>query len=310
MRGHSSQYAGSLRIFSNYHKYGFSEQSIVEFCHSFSTYGEMIEQFAQSHCEKARATYWLEKTPANIFNFPHLMTRFPKARFIQIVRDGRDATTSFVKRHAHPLYALARWYCSTLAGQHLIGNDRFLRVRYEDLVRNPIETLTAVCNFVGVQFDERTIDPQRNEFDSLPSWSSSPHSKISKASIGTHLKNDSPALDWTWHHIQLTPYGQNLCSHANSPISPLELQQTLGYSTNNIDEPPSISAAEKSRMARHIFKWHRDMLCLYKSPTQSPVTLDIWKTSPSGFLIDCFNPRTLSVPLRNRILSYPRQHGA
>jgi len=40
-----------------------------------------------------------------------------------------------------------------------VGQERCHLVRYEDLVRDPRAVMTGVCDFLGVPFDERVVEP-------------------------------------------------------------------------------------------------------------------------------------------------------
>ncbi len=300
--GHASHYVGSLRVFTNHETYGYDKDSLIAFCRSFGSYKEMLLEFGSGLCSRKGAAFWLEKTPPNIFNFPFLMDLFPEARFIQIVRDGRDAVASFLRRHPHPLYAVARWYCANLAGQHLVGNPRFLRIRYEDLVQFPELTLREVCGFVGINFRSQMLDIDNGrDADRLPTWKNSPLAAISTASIGRHTQSNSPIANWVWRHLRLTKAGQQLCCSSSRPIQPIELQQVMGYATDRLGCDSEIPDRERSRMARHLFKWGRDMLTQYRTIVHSPVTLNAWQATPSLFHFDCFNPRTLTIPVGKRL---------
>jgi len=158
------------------------------------------------------ATRMVEKTCANSLRVGFVDRVFPGATFVMIVRDGRDAAASALKRWRAPVewsYTLrkARFvplsdlprYAARFAANRLRGSgvadrrvaswgprfdgmdrllrestldevcaeqwqqcvtaavrdldrlpaDRTLRVRYEDLVRDPSETLTDVFEFIG-----------------------------------------------------------------------------------------------------------------------------------------------------------------
>ena len=97
--------------------------------------------------------------------------RFPEARFIHVVRDGRDVVCSmrqhpdrrwvdgaWVKVH-RPLsleqYA-ERWVADTEAGVAHRGDPRYLEVRYEDLVQDPLAVLRGLLMDLGEAFDPRS----------------------------------------------------------------------------------------------------------------------------------------------------------
>jgi hypothetical protein len=104
---------------------------------------------------------WVEKSPGNVEHLPALAAAFPRARFIHIIRDGRDAAQSFHRRWwFDPRHTIWRWkHCLRIgrrAGSEL-GPGRYLEVRYEDLTSDPGHGMQRVCEFVGLPFDEAVL---------------------------------------------------------------------------------------------------------------------------------------------------------
>lgn len=112
---------------------------------------------------------WADKTAFNILVFERLATLFPAARFIHLVRDGRDVAASLLERRwRSPTGALfdqcaraagaARYWASLIARGLQAEADaaltgRILRLRYEDLAAQPDKTLRSLCRFIGEEFD-------------------------------------------------------------------------------------------------------------------------------------------------------------
>jgi hypothetical protein len=109
-----------------------------------------------------------EKTPDNIRALPMLSQLFPNARFIHIIRDGRDVAVSgwFHNLRVSPDWTMQTFgnlasYIETIApiwvkeietgrqfGQ--AHPDRFLELRYEDLHRDTGNELLRLLEFLGV----------------------------------------------------------------------------------------------------------------------------------------------------------------
>ncbi|MDE5117369.1 MAG: sulfotransferase, partial [Trichodesmium sp. St2_bin2_1] len=51
----------------------------------------------QAATRKQGKQYWGDKTPRYIFDIPWLAEAFPQAKFIHIIRDGRDVASSLIK---------------------------------------------------------------------------------------------------------------------------------------------------------------------------------------------------------------------
>ena len=134
----------------------------------------------------------IEKTPLNILTFERLAALLPGARFIHVVRDGRDTAHSLLERDwrdgsgqplayvSRPDMAVEYWSQMVekgLKAEKAIGRRRCLRVRYEALVRQPADMLGRIQRFLGLEpkritrFDH-PLDWQGLECDSLPALNS------------------------------------------------------------------------------------------------------------------------------------------
>jgi protein-tyrosine sulfotransferase len=75
---------------------------------------EFIERFYHAILEQSGKAIWVEKTPRNVWRFPFIRRRFPLAKLVHIIRDGRDVVCS--QRH-HPYAKLdhALWHSTAAA---------------------------------------------------------------------------------------------------------------------------------------------------------------------------------------------------
>ncbi len=97
---------------------------------------------------------WVEKTPMHVQVIDRIFERFPNARIIFVVRDGRDAVVSMRKRYGNYERGLKRWLDDNRDGLKWINDDRVMMLKYEDLVRNYEEFMPRVCEFIGEEFEE------------------------------------------------------------------------------------------------------------------------------------------------------------
>ena len=97
---------------------------------------------------------WGDKTPVYMEDIPLLATLYPRSRFIHLVRDPRDCVLSTQDAWGNtPLRTAQEWAdrvrrCRS-AGLAL-GRDRYLELRYEDLVGDVRGQLAGVFDFLGV----------------------------------------------------------------------------------------------------------------------------------------------------------------
>jgi hypothetical protein len=120
--------------------------------------------------------YLVEKTPAHVFFAPLIAEVLPQARFVEVVRDGRDAALSVLSatRGWNPrlvrgtttpgIEDVAReWAQSIEAGrrnEQLLG-DRWVRVRFEDLKADFDATMSGLFAFCEMPCDEALLERVR-----------------------------------------------------------------------------------------------------------------------------------------------------
>lgn len=131
----------------------------------------------------------VEKTSLNVAAFDPLGRLLPQARFIHVVRDGRDVANSLLARNwrdpqgrpfphvSDPGAALKYWTDLTgigLAAERSLAG-RIIRIRYEDLATRPKATVSGLMRFLGLKFEPaqlhfatRSIDLHGLEQESLP----------------------------------------------------------------------------------------------------------------------------------------------
>ena len=90
-------------------------------------------------------------------DFDRVLRVWPDARFIYLFRDGRDVGRSVIQMgwSGNMYKSVDAWIKAEKTWANLsrrLPADSRIEVRYEDLVRRPEETLTAVCDFIGVPF--------------------------------------------------------------------------------------------------------------------------------------------------------------
>ena len=107
----------------------------------------------------------VEKTPLHIGWVDQIIENFPDARFVEVVRDGRDVCVSMeMIARANSAFSSSRtaqittWCYAVRTGIALRGDpgyrDRMSRVRYEDLKADPAGELDRLFGETGIGGDE------------------------------------------------------------------------------------------------------------------------------------------------------------
>jgi hypothetical protein len=115
----------------------------------------------------------VETTPHTLLHLETMARIYPQARFIHVVRDGRDVVASLLQREwMDPATGEKVWCCqSPEAGAeywvHVVDAirkqgarfpDRYLEIRYEDLVAHPVVVMRHVLAFLGERWEPSVVD--------------------------------------------------------------------------------------------------------------------------------------------------------
>jgi protein-tyrosine sulfotransferase len=153
-------------------RFGFAEGEVRALHDAAPSRPDFIEAFAGLCMRKAGKQRWAEKTPRNIGRVGAIFRSFPEARFVHVLRDGRDVACSL---RTHPRHAVVdgklvpldtwkpiagcarRWVRDIEASRRWWGDPRFRTVRYEDLVLDPRPALEGLMAFLGEDWDEAML---------------------------------------------------------------------------------------------------------------------------------------------------------
>jgi Sulfotransferase family len=131
------------------------------------TTGAAIAAIYEAYAAARGKPRWGDKTPMYMEYLPLLRRLFPDARFVHLIRDGRDAALSFLsmpegvvtRTWAYPTSAAdfaCQWRAEVRAARALgrrVGPSRYLELRYEALVEDPERELRRICAFAGLSFE-------------------------------------------------------------------------------------------------------------------------------------------------------------
>lgn len=107
---------------------------------------------------------------------------YPKAKFIVMVRDGRDVCCSVKKVNSldHHVYNIALTWKEQQENflrihQNLLSRNATYLFRYEDLLNDPQNKLMEICTFIGIEFEEEMLqffinEDSQSEADKKPDY--------------------------------------------------------------------------------------------------------------------------------------------
>ncbi len=133
----------------------------------------VIDAIFRSIALKQGKQKWAEKSPQNVQHMCNLGELFPGAKFIHIIRDGRDCAASFHRRWQRtPEYTIYRWKRVLKEGEiqgAKLGN-RYFQLRYEDLTADPEYWMRQVCQFAELKYTDvvlRSNQPHKENWGEL-----------------------------------------------------------------------------------------------------------------------------------------------
>ena len=124
---------------------------------------ELFDDFKTEAAEKQGKSRWGDKTPIYVLKLDFINKLFPDCQVIHMIRDGRDVVASSMDRwgYRRGLSATKRWGKSVRAGQHFgrsVSPERYIEIRYEDLVLNPESTMQLVCKFLDEPWEPSILE--------------------------------------------------------------------------------------------------------------------------------------------------------
>jgi hypothetical protein len=124
-----------------------------------ATYPDAVRAYYAVYAHAHGKSRYGDKTPLFVLHIPLLAELFPEAVFVHMVRDGRNVVLSRVETawgtDRFDFEAL-QWRSQIERGRadgRVLGPDRYLEVRYEDLVTDPEGQARRVCALAAVDFD-------------------------------------------------------------------------------------------------------------------------------------------------------------
>lgn len=168
----------SLRVFADY----ISSRPEFKTTYVDGNYGESLLQLSQrekitlrdllddmfsSHCRNEGKSIWGNKTPSFFRKIDILFTLFPNAKFIHIVRDGRDMFDSWRKMNPNNpainnvAFVAFDWSYKLFKIEKSfkkIPESNRITIRYEDLLNTPEKIIESICSLIGIECEANMVD--------------------------------------------------------------------------------------------------------------------------------------------------------
>ncbi len=140
---------------------------------SYAEVGSLVYYF-QAHTRGKHPKIWGDKNNYYIHHLEEIIELYPEARFIHLIRDGRDVACSYrnlpaisSKSDYFPNLPVAleeiakEWMENNIRIEAFLQNSasgKFIVVNYEDVVLSLETTSRKICNFLEVSFDTQMLE--------------------------------------------------------------------------------------------------------------------------------------------------------
>jgi hypothetical protein len=127
-------------------------------------YPEIMTAAYTAYARSRDKTRWGDKTPRYVQHIPLLAELFPDARFVHIIRDGRNVALSYADVPFGPktvARAASLWASRVGTGireGRSLGAGRYLELRYEDLVNDVEGRVRSLCDFLDLSFEDQMLE--------------------------------------------------------------------------------------------------------------------------------------------------------
>ncbi len=202
------------------------------------TLAHAVVAFYDAHARHLGKDLWVSKCLENVHFIAQLHVSGLPILYLHLVRDPRDVAVSFSSAPIGPKdpQAIAlRWLQdqeAALEGREMVGEDNWLTLRYEDLVRDPEGALAPLCDRAGLRWSDAALNFYRQD-----------HAR-SAASLSELWNN----LDRPIRQDRVAAYKN--AAHTDLTISvesiTCDLMSTFGYVAEHVSVSTTIGADERA----------------------------------------------------------------
>ncbi|HEX2128199.1 MAG TPA: sulfotransferase [Solirubrobacterales bacterium] len=143
--------------------FGFSDEEMLTRLRALPKLkpGAAVRTFYEAYMEQQGKPRWGEKTPTYVQKMKLIQRALPEARFVHVIRDGRDVALSVLDRTVRDLTAAdvaRRWKKKiTKAREDAPALQHYTEIRYEDLILRTEPVLREVAEFCDLPWDDAML---------------------------------------------------------------------------------------------------------------------------------------------------------
>jgi hypothetical protein len=133
-------------------------------------FAQLFDSFKTDYALSKGKARWADKTPRYALSLDYILRLFPACQIVHVVRDGRDVVASHRDRWGYwsAIKATVKWpryiEAARATGAKL-GTERYIEVKYEDLVGKPESTLRSLLEFLRESWDAGVLEHDKKPHD-------------------------------------------------------------------------------------------------------------------------------------------------
>lgn len=142
------------------------ERLIRDFQEGEATYSRLFALLQEQNLRRLDKSHWCDKSLNSEGYAGIIMSAYPTARMIQVIRDPRDRyiSQSMHRRAGRGKVGsgAAQWRWSARWAERNLREypDRYFVMRYETLVDRPEATLAELCDFIGEDYSDAMLQTE------------------------------------------------------------------------------------------------------------------------------------------------------
>ncbi len=157
-------------------EYGIEKQAVESRLRDGMSCMDVVNEVFDEYIGNLKASRWGAKYPVHIAGLARLEQWYPEARLIHLTRDPRAIYVSKSKDEAsrrrkeeypvlsvffdiYTMFQIAfEYHVSARVHRKHDGNEGYMLLRYEDLLKEPEKQVKRTCSMAGIRFDESMLD--------------------------------------------------------------------------------------------------------------------------------------------------------
>lgn len=150
------------------------------FARSSGTPGDLLRAIYKCYADTHNKATYGDKTPKNILRMAVIQRHLPEARFVHIIRDGRDVALSWrgvwFGRHLGITAVAEMWRAQIrLAKAEAPNIKHYLEIKYEDLCTDPESVIRQVDSFLSLTYEPMQLIAYRTAAERLSEFGDIAH---------------------------------------------------------------------------------------------------------------------------------------